>query len=154
MDELKNELAQLKEMNRELYQTNVELGISRKVQEFLDGFEEYFSERGFVIRKKNETVRVSFDTLHFKAFSNEGSDIFIMKGKEQIASVTVGFAGERQSSGDRGFVGESVEGLKMEIENEKARSDSLRNPVFYYTGSEFGYKYETPLLVLNSIFGV
>lgn len=152
-EELKKELAHLKEMNRSLVETIVEPGINRKVEEFLECFEDYFRERGFVIRKKNGTVRVSFDTLHFKAFANEVRDIFIMKGKEQIAVVKVRLEGEHQSGG-QGFGVETPDQLEAEIEKETARSNVFQNPVFYYSGSEFGSKYETPLSVLDSIFGV
>lgn len=153
IEELKLELDRLKEHNRELLQTNVEPGLHRKVQEFLDGFEDYFRERGFVIRKKENKVRVSFDDLHLKAFSDGGRDIFIMRGKEQIASVTVKFIGEGMS-GAQGQMVESVGKLEKEIEKEKSLANDLRNPVFYYTGREFGFKYETPLSVLESVFGV
>lgn len=150
---LKMELIRVKEENRTLFQDIVVPGYQKKVQEFLDSFEEYFRERGFVIRKKENRVRVSFDDLHFKAFSDGGRDIFIMRGKEQLASVTVKFTGEGQT----GVIGKSVEtvdGLKQELEVEKTVADGLRYPVYYYTGREFGNKYETPSSVLESIFGV
>ncbi|WP_066319198.1 hypothetical protein [Bacillus sp. FJAT-29814] len=149
IEELKLELNRLKENNRELLQTNVKPGLQRKVQEFLDDFEDYFRERGFVIRKKENKVRVSFDDLHLKAFSDGGHDIFIMRGKEQIASVTVKFIGEGKSGGQ----GQSVD-LLDQLEKEKSLAKDLSNPVFYYTGREFGFKYESPLSVLESIFGV
>ncbi|MCM3767028.1 hypothetical protein [Neobacillus niacini] len=150
IEELKLELNRLKDDNRELFQTLVEPGLHRKVQEFLDSFEDYFRERGFVIRKKENKVRVSFDDLHLKAFSDGGHDIFIMRGKEQIASVTVKFIGEGESGGRQG---QSVD-LLDQLEKEKSLANDLSNPVFYYTGREFGFKYETPLSVLESIFGV
>ncbi|MBU8918658.1 hypothetical protein BGM25_21685 [Bacillus sp. FJAT-29953] len=153
IEELKVELNHVKEQNQELFQTIVEPGLHSKVQEFLDSFEDYFREKGFVIRKKNDKVRVSFDDLHLKAFSDGGRDIFIMRGKEQIASVTVTLIGEGKP-GSIGQMPDSLDQLEKELEKEKSLSYALKNPVFYYTGREFGIKYETPLSVLNSIFGI
>ncbi|MCH6269011.1 MULTISPECIES: hypothetical protein [Neobacillus] len=153
IEELKVELNRVKEQNQELFQTIVEPGLHSKVQEFLDSFEDYFRERGFVIRKKNDKVRVSFDDLHLKAFSDGGRDIFIMRGKEQIASVTVKFIGEGKK-GIQSQMDDSLDQLEKEMEKEKSFTDNLKNPVFYYTGRDFGYKYETPLSVLDSIFGI
>jgi hypothetical protein len=152
IEKLKMELNHLKDLNRELFQTNVEPELHKRVQEFLNGFEDYFRERGFVIRKKDDKVRVSFDTLHLKAFSDGGRDIFIMKGKEQIASVTVKFIGEANTS-VKGKM-DDLEQLEKEIGREKSLANDLSNPVFYYTGRDFGFKYETPLDVLDSIFGL
>jgi hypothetical protein len=153
LKELKLELNRLKEENRKVYQDIVVTGYQKKVQEFLDSFEDYFRERGFVIRKKENRVRVAFDDLHLKAFSDGGRDIFIMRGKEQIASVTVKFIGEGKV-GNQGSSVETLDGLKKELEEEKTVAEDLRNPVYYYTGREFGYKYDTPSTVLKSIFGV
>lgn len=153
MEELKVELDSLKKNNQELFQTNVQPEFQRKVQEFLDGFEDYFRERGFVIRKKESTVRVSFDTLHLKAFSEGSHDIFIMRGKEQIASVTVKFIGEGKPE-VTGKNDDSLHQLEKEIESEKSIANNLRNPEFYYTGRDFGFKYDSPLAVLESIFGI
>lgn len=152
-EELKVELKRVKEQNQELFQTIVEPGLHSKVQEFLDSFEDYFRERGFVIRKKNDKVRVSFEDLHLKAFSEGGRDIFIMRGKEQIASVTVKLVGEGKPGGIGQMV-DSLDQLEKELQKEKSLTHDLKNPEFYYTGREFGIKYETPLSVLDSIFGI
>jgi hypothetical protein len=155
IEELKDELANLKEKNRALFQKNSQTVIKVKIQEFLHAFEDYFRERGFVIRKKEDSVRAAFDTLHFKAFTNESHDIFIMKGKEQIASITVSFKGARKS-GDLADPQDNFEELTVqlerEIEKEKTLSSDLENPVFYSSGGEFGHPYDSPLTVLESIF--
>ncbi|CAH2714763.1 hypothetical protein BACCIP111895_01939 [Neobacillus rhizosphaerae] len=149
---LKHELAAVRERNQELYAKNVQPGIKVKMQEFLDAFEEYFRERGFVIRKKADSVTVAYDTLHFKAFSNETHDIFIMKGREQLASITVYYNGARKLVESRQNVDGSFVQFESEIEKEKALSTLFDNPVFYYTGHEIGHPYDTPLAVIDSIF--
>jgi hypothetical protein len=155
IEQLTGELANLKELNRELFQKHVQPGIKERLQEFLNAFEDYFIERGFVIRKKEDSVSAAYDTLHFKAISNESNDIFIMKGREQIASITVNHKGERKSADftvPLGTLGEIIVQLETEIDKEKALSYELKNPLFYYTGKDFGHQYDSPLSVLESIF--
>ncbi|MDR6999222.1 hypothetical protein [Neobacillus niacini] len=119
----KEELLKLKENNQELYQKNVQSALVEKRQEFLDEFEDYFRERGFVIRKSSDSVRASFDTLHFKAFSDETGKLMIMKGKEEIANIYIHFDGDT-------------------------------DPNFYYTGSNFEIKFDSPLAILESVFQI
>jgi hypothetical protein len=155
IEELRTELANLKEKNRELFQKTAKAVINERIQEFLNAFEDYFRERGFVIRKKDDSIRASYETLHFKAFTNDRHDIFIMKGKEQIASITVNFKSSIKS-GDftepPNNLEESIVQIEREIEKEKISSNHFENPVFYCSGSDFGLPYDNPLSILESIF--
>ena len=98
-----------------------------KVKEFLDTFEDYFRDRGFVIKKKEDSVRAAYETLHFKAFTDDSDNIFIMKGKEQIASISV---------------------------NDKSLRESIKHEssLFYYFEKDLVHPFDSPLSVLNSIF--
>jgi hypothetical protein len=155
IEQLTGELANLKERNGELFQKHIQPGKKEKIQEFLNAFENYFSERGFVIRKKENSVRAAYDTLHFRAISNDSEDIFIMKGREQIASITINHKGARKTTAftdPLGALGEIIVQLETEIALEKSLTNDFENPVFYYTGRDFGHLYDSPLSVLESIF--
>ncbi|MGE8203497.1 hypothetical protein ACQKP0_02955 [Heyndrickxia sp. NPDC080065] len=152
IETLKLELSRLKETNVKLYQNNIEPTIKKKVQEFLQTFEDYFRERGFVVKKKDHSVKAAYSSLEFEAFSNDGDDIFIMKEREQIASISVKHKRPNQLAA---YTFENaLEQLKWEIDKEKSLTTYLENPVFYYTGSDFGRQYESPETVLDSIFHV
>lgn len=155
IEELRTELANLKEKNRELFQKTAKAVIKERIQEFLNAFEDYFRERGFVIRKKDDSVRASYETLHFNAFTNDRHDIFIMKGKEQIASINVNFKGKKKT---RNFTysGDNREDLiaQLEIEKEKSLLNYLEYPIFFCSGNDFGHPYDSTLSVLESIFNV
>jgi hypothetical protein len=150
IEDLKIKLTNLKERNNQLYQENVQPGIKIKVQAFLHAFEEYFRERGFVVKKDQHTVKVAYDSLEFTAFTNDSHDIFIMKEREQIASISVKHKNARIDSQVK--FADPLEKLSKEIDIEKALSHDLENPTLYYTGSEYGHQYDTPLSVLESIF--
>jgi hypothetical protein len=155
IEELKTELANLKEKNREFFHKSAQVIIKRRIQEFLYAFEDYFRERGFVIRKKDDSVRVAYETLHFKAYTNDRHDIIIMKGKEQIASVTVNFKNSRRPgvfTDPRDNIEESIVQIEREIEKEETLSNHFENPMFYCSGSDFGHPYDSPSTVLESIF--
>ena len=119
----KEELLSLRIKDHDLYEKTVQTVLIEKRQEFLDVFEDYFRERGFVIRKRNDSVRASFDILHFKAFTDETGKIMIMKGKEEIANIYIHFDGDT-------------------------------DPDFYYTGSNFEIRFDSPLAILESIFQI
>ncbi|MDP4085469.1 MAG: hypothetical protein Q8934_12765 [Bacillota bacterium] len=146
---LKNELTSVKEKNNHLFQQNVLPKKEEKKQEFLDVFEEFFREKGFVVQKKTDSVRASFDTLNFKAFFNENGELIIMNGRDPIASILIRFNGEKHSITN---FNESVIQLKKELENENILSIKLENPMFYYTGANSDIRFDSPLSVLNSIF--
>lgn len=152
LEELQAELDNLKENNHKLFEEIIIPELKRKVQEFLDAFEDYFRERGFVVKKNQGTIQVAYSSLEFSAFANDENDIFIMKEREQIASISVKYKKTRM--GIHLVPADPVERLSKEIEKEKTISKELENPQIYYTGSEFGYLYETPLSVLDSIFHV
>ncbi|MCM3570401.1 hypothetical protein [Neobacillus mesonae] len=151
-EELKVELAYLKGLNQELFEKNVLPAIHAKIEEFMDAFEDFFRERGFVVRRKNDSVRVSFDILHFKAFSNENQTILITKGKEQIALIPVKYKGNDGIKNSREAA--SISQLEKEIEREKQLSLELKEPEVYYTGGELGPRFDDPFPILNSIFNV
>lgn len=157
MEELKTELANVKEMNRNLFEQNVLPVIKTKEAAFLDAFEEYFRERGFVIRRKTDSVTVSFDVLHFKAFCNENQEILITKGREQIALIPVTFKGASEATsylhGDPLFAG-TMSQWKKEVERQKGLSEDLLHPDVFYTGGESGPWFDNPMTVLYSIFNV
>ncbi|PTY77099.1 hypothetical protein B5V89_15685 [Heyndrickxia sporothermodurans] len=150
--DLQVELTHLKEKNKQLYENNVFPGMKRKVDEFLAAFEDYFRERGFVVRTGHQSVMVAYDSLEFKAFTNDGNDIFIMKDREQIASISVKYNTPNQSASYT--FDHTIDQLKWEIKKEQTLSNYLETPEFFYTGSEFGRRYELPLTVLDSIFHV
>ncbi|WP_286228692.1 hypothetical protein [Neobacillus mesonae] len=152
LEELKVELAYLIEMNHELYEKNVLPVMNMKIEEFLNAFEDYFRERGFVVRRKDDSVIVSFDILHFKAAFNENHEIFIMKGREQIALIQVKFNGEDELKED--FDGESAAQIEMEIEKQKQITAYLKKPEVFYAGGESGPRFDNPLTLLMSIFNV
>lgn len=152
LEDLQVELANLKKNNHKLFEEIIIPELKRKVQEFLDAFENYFRERGFVVKKDQGTIRVAYNSLEFSAFTNNDHDIFIMKEREQIASISVKYKKTRM--GIHLVPADPVERLAKEIEKEKNIAEEMRNPHFYYTGSEFGHVYETPQSVLESIFHV
>lgn len=152
IENLKRELSHLKEMNTQTYHEKVEPAIKAKVEEFLAAFEDFFRERGFVVKKEYQSVRVAFDSLEFKAFTNGGHDLFIMKEREQIASVSVKY--KKPTKTAHYIFDDQIDQLKWEVNKEKTLTSYLENPAFYYTGSEFGHQYEHPLTVLESIFQV
>jgi hypothetical protein len=155
LQDLKQKLINLKEKNLELIQQNVLPIRDSKKQEFLNAFEGFFRERGFVIRKRNDSVMASYDTLHFKAFSNESGELLIMKGKEQIACISIHYIGELVQQvifGQRNKPEDSVYQLEKEIEKEEILSINLEKPEFYYTGTNSEIHFDTPLTILDSIF--
>jgi hypothetical protein len=83
---------------------------------------------GFIIRKKADSVRVAFDTLNFIAFVNECGELFITKGREQIASIGIYFVGETDSWETK-CTKEAVSFFEKEIEKEETLSKNLENPV-------------------------
>ncbi|PKR85426.1 hypothetical protein [Heyndrickxia camelliae] len=152
LEELQTELANLKETNQKIMEEKINPELKRKVQEFLDAFEDYFRERGFVVKKNQGTIRVAYSSLEFSAFANDENDIFIMKEREQIASISVKY--KKSKMGIHLVSADPIERLSKEIEKQQTIAQDLENPHFYYTGSEFGYLYETPFSVLDSIFHV
>lgn len=150
--DLQAELIHLKEKNKQLYENNVLTGMKIKVDEFLASFEDYFRERGFVVRTSHRSVTAAYDSLEFKAFTNDGNDIFIMKDREQIASISVTYNTPNQSASYT--FDHMIDQLKWEIKKEQTLSSYLETPEYFYTGSEFGRRYEHPLAVLDSIFHV
>lgn len=152
LEELQTELANLKEHNQKVMEEKINPELKRKVQDFLDAFEDYFRERGFVVKKNEGTTRVAYSSLEFSAFANNENDIFIMKEREQIASISVKY--KKEGMGIHLVPADPIERLSKEIEKQHTLAKELENPQFYYTGSEFGYAYETPLSVLDSIFHV
>ncbi|KYD04118.1 hypothetical protein MXL46_17905 [Heyndrickxia sporothermodurans] len=152
LKDLQVELAQLKEKNKQLYEERVLPRLKSKVDEFLAVFEDYFRERGFVVRTSHQSVMVAYDSLEFKAFTNDGNDIFIMKDRDQIASISVKYNTPNQSASYT--FDHTIDQLKWEIKKEQTLSSYLERPEFFYTGSEFGRRYEHPLTVLDSIFHI
>jgi hypothetical protein len=153
IEDLKAELTKLKESNQVLFHQNVRSAIKGKMDEFLTAFGDYFQERGFVVSRKADTVRVSYEIIHFKAFSDENQKLYIMKGKEQIAAISVQYAGESDAYPSfQAYDGESISRLKTEIEKEKRLAAEFVNPVVYYTGGDNGPRFDDPFIILNSIF--
>ncbi|GHH99263.1 hypothetical protein [Neobacillus kokaensis] len=150
IEELKLEVANLIGVNQELLEENVLPAINVKMKEFLDTFEAFFRERGFVVRRKNDSVRVSFDILHFRAVFNEKREILITRGKDQIALIPVKFQGESELKYN--FESDSASQLVTEIGKQQMLSNDLKNPDVYYTGGESGPRFDDPLTILNSIF--
>ncbi|MBS4174869.1 hypothetical protein [Bacillus sp. FJAT-49736] len=152
LEDLQVELSNLKEINHKHFENNILPGLKLKVKEFLYAFEDYFRERGFVVKKDQNTIRVAYDSLEFSAIANEQNDIFIMKEREQIASISVKYKKAKMNL--HLVPSDPADQLAMEIEKQRVMMRDLENPQFYYTGSEFGYQYETPMSVLESIFYV
>lgn len=152
IDELNMELQAIKKKNSHAYQHNVLPGIQKKTKEFLAAFEDYFRERGFVVKKEQHSVKVAFDSLEFTAFTKDEHDIFILKEREPIASISVKHKTPTKSAAYT--FDHPQDQLNWEIKKEKTLANYLEHPEFYYTGSEFGKQYEHPLTVLDSIFHV
>lgn len=148
---LKNELNKLRAKNEQLFQDNVLPLINAKRHEFLDSFEDFFRDRGFVIKKSADSVRASYDTLHFKAFLNENGEMIIMKGREQIAGINVSFDSSFHLNQEK-MTGKSVSLLEKEFEKEQILSSTLENPICYYSGRNSDIRFENPDSVLENIF--
>ncbi|KHD86319.1 hypothetical protein G4D61_08405 [Bacillus ginsengihumi] len=154
---LKREFVSLQEKNTKLFEQDVLPAIAQKKQAFLDAFEDYFRERGFIVKKRNGAVRVSYDyTLQFKAFSNESDELFIMKGKEQIACISLHFKGEENSqiNSQRNNPTDSIHLLEKEIEREKMLSMDLVEPEIYYAPTNSQIFFDNPYAILESIFQI
>ena len=156
VEDLKVELANVKEANSNLYKDKIVPILQDKTLELLLEINEFFKEKGFITTNQTNKVKATYKTITFTAEIIESdTSIIIKQGQEDLANIYVAI---KMNSGEYSFTapGDKLEAeklkLKKQIEQENNSTKYYENPVYQYGCSGINKRYSEVNSLLNDVF--